>query len=204
VATHTQEVPVIRVRFSVLVVAVLATALDAPAFASGWSFGSNFGVGFDTREGADVTTTVGLPASPLALQPGARIGWLGSSPANEYFLDAGLLLFSETGATTTLLLATGNYQRNFAPAAEQSPFVSAGAGALLQGLPGTNTTSFVFGGGVGVRKWISDGHGTLRFELRADHIQSSQELSRPGVTVVSLRLGVDLWMARAHGAAGGG
>lgn len=55
------------------------------------------------------------------------------------------------------------------------------------------TRNAVVGGGFGVRKRVSEGHGALRGEFRVDYITEAQQGFVGGVAL-GLKLGFDLFM----------
>lgn len=61
----------------------------------------------------------------------------------------------------------------------------------------------MIGTGIGVRKFVSDGHGLLRAELRYDRVferekvlSPSATFTFPNTTLFSVKLGFDLVVAR--------
>jgi opacity protein-like surface antigen len=188
---------------AVLVVVAAAT----PASALNWSAGAN--LGFDvlspsSKYDAESTTEFSLPSSGAT--PGLRFGFTGTNPEHEVYVDLGLQ-YSSTKNTITQRAFTGaaNYQYNFKMSGAVSPYVTAGAGFVLVGekderdpdfVTDLSASSAVFGGGVGIRHKMGNGHGTLRAEARFDRLTEGTDdifILIPEANVFGLKLGFDLW-----------
>jgi hypothetical protein len=193
-------------RFSILLSMVaLLVVSAAPAFAMRWSVGANLGLSvFSPSEDADPgVTTIAWPGS--GMMPGMRVGFAGENPQHEFFIDTALDLTSiEDVVSTRDFIVTGNYQYNFPSQSNLGFYVTGGAGFDLIGAkdesPGgtaeISATSAIFGGGVGLRHKMGNGHGTMRAEVRYDRISEGED---SGVIVIpeggafGVKLGFDLW-----------
>jgi hypothetical protein len=178
-------------RFVTLAVLLLA----APAHSATTTLGTNFGVQFISSSGASNTLTVfGAPSAPSALlggvAPGLRVGGLTDGETEEFYLDMGWSLASANGESIYAILNTLNYQHNFgAPGAQ--PFVTLGAGVLVEGYASVSESYPIFGGGVGLRHDIASGHGDVRFEFRFDRVFASRSQGED-LNVVGIKVGFDL------------
>jgi hypothetical protein len=193
------------------VVAVLLLASSAvPASALNWSAGANLGIAFDspTDDALESTTTFGWPFS--GTMPGLRFGFTGASPTHEFYIDTGLNYSSTKDVTTTRsFIGTGNYQYNFGSSGNLSPYLTAGAGFVMVGFKDEtdpddvldiSANSAIFGGGVGIRHKMGNGHGTMRAEVRYDRTtEGKDEIGGveipiiPETSIITLKFGFDLW-----------
>jgi hypothetical protein len=184
-------------RLSILVLAGL-TACAAPALAVNESVGMNLGLANVRPERGEPVTEVMVPGDAFGFQPGLRIGIAGESLAHEFHLDAGVFHLSpDSGQPFSFMIATGSYQYTFASGSGTAPFATAGLGFFLEDTGGETPTSLVVGGGLGVRSRIAENHGTFRIELHVDHFAETDYFA--GMSVISLRLGFDLWMRSLAG-----
>lgn len=156
------------------------------------SLGANFGGTVSFREGVPGGRfALGWPyshASGLGATPGIRFGFTGGAGRHEGYIDSTFAFYSRSGDHVALI--TGNYQYNFEGRANTF-FVTGGGGPLFFGNDTYSATAFMFGGGVGFRQRIADGHGTMREELRLDFIPSTR--AYPQTVMVGIKLGFDLW-----------
>jgi len=137
---------------------------------------------------------VAWPASSLAYQPGLRLGFSDSSRSQELFLDSGMFLLDEAGSSLSLFVSSLGYQRAFRFHRSIAAIANATCGLYREGGGPTTSTALNYGAGFGIRYGIHDGHGVLRAELRADHLEQDESVSRPALTSIGLRFGFDLWL----------
>jgi hypothetical protein len=207
-------------KFRGILIAVLLVASAVPASAMNWSLGANLGYnmimpankdidgdGFDDIES---TSQFAWPNSGLV--PGLRVGFVGENPTHEFFIDTGLDMQSTKNIegipdleSVRLLSLTGNYQYNFGASGSLTPYITAGGGLLSFGQKGTDLAladydlsamAAIYGGGVGIRHKMGNGHGTMRAEVRFDRSTEGTDgdtilLSESNVFAV--KLGFDLW-----------
>ncbi len=174
----------------------------APAHA-GMSLGANLGLAFFHPDAGDDVTIFSLPNQGTT--PGVRMGWAPRQEATQIYLDLGFASASVAGASSSVLVATGNLQYDLRAAQPLSLFVTAGGGVLRESAKSgddapspfdLSATSVLFGGGVGLRRRIAGGHGTLRTELRYDQRTEGKDGDARVITqggVVQLKLGFDVW-----------
>jgi hypothetical protein len=177
--------------------ALLGSTLLVPASGRAVTMvGTNFGFSvLMPPHGADDLVTVAAPGQAgtvfPGLIPGLRIG--ASSGLHEGYLDLAISVLSASGTTITNLTAMANYQANFAPASLVSPYLTAGVGVVHASYESESATSPVVGGGVGMRRVLSNGHGGMRFEARVDHFSKSDQGFIEG-TAIGFKLGFDLFL----------
>lgn len=156
---------------------------------------------------------VGLPGTQAWGQPGFRIGYRLPGGRWEVLADAGLETVRRSGtmsADETTLEAMPQVQANIAEWRGWSPFVNAGVGVLHETAFITYGASYVvtrpvFGAGAGARRSVSDGHGSVRIELRYDRVpkrttslksySSADDFVFPTTDMLSVKLGFDLFVA---------
>lgn len=197
---------------SVVAVALLVSAA-APASAMNWSLGANLGLSIvspDSKYDVEDRTIFGWPSapdfafdSPLA---GIRVGFTGEQPAHEIYVDSGVSYASvkDAGSQRSVVI-TANYQYNFGTGSV-APYLTAGAGFVLGGLKiessdptvavDVSGTGAIFGGGVGLRHKMGNGHGTMRGEVRFDRTTEGKDGDIPVIfesNVFGIKLGFDLW-----------
>jgi hypothetical protein len=182
-----------RVLRGLILALCLLVLLPGPSSAS-VSLGTNFGVTVHRLSGASSSTTIiEWPNSAGDLEPGLRVGLRPADPHHELYLNSGLIHQSSNGSSSHVIEATINYQYNFQPEEATSAYATVGGGLLsFGGSSGSGATSGLFGGGLGVRVRVADGHGSLRVEARFDRLGESDRLSE--ASLFGLRLGFDLWM----------
>ena len=167
------------------------------AMASQTSLGANYGITFYHPNSPDGNTVIiGLPASAVTFQPGIRLGVLDERMQNELYFDAGVLLLTGDG-DTHLFEITANYQRALSPEKDTSPYVTAGVGVISAGAYGTGAVSPVFGGGLGLRAKLNNGHGAIRVEVRADQVVEGNDRGTrviESATLVGFKGGFDIWL----------
>ena len=191
-------------RVSGLAAVVLLVLTAAPASAFHWSLGANLGytLVMPTASGSENTNVFAWP-NQLGI-PGLRIGFTGENPQHELYFDTGLVLVSTTDVgSSRSFVTTVNYQYNLASSGSNSIFLTAGGGFLLVGqkddIPPTSdlsATAGLFGGGVGVRHKMGNGHGTMRAEVRFDKSMEGKDgavVLLDEANLVALKLGFDLW-----------
>ena len=180
-----------RVPLVLLALSLPASAAHAATFTAG----TNFGFMVQHSEGSS-SFDVAIPSGNVLfgeIEPGLRLGIIGSNGGEEGFLNTGFTLLSGSGETFYALVNTLNYQHNFSPGGV-SPYVTAGLGFVTIGDTGNNETNLIVGGALGVRTKVADGHGAFRSELRIDHLNESD--ARRSFDSVGLQLGFDLWIGR--------
>lgn len=167
----------------------------SPAAAASWSLGTQFGIAsissVKARNGS--STVVGWPANALTYEPGLRLAVGNETHTRDATLDTGWFLLDEAGSTLSLFTSMGSYQHVFRPEWYWSPFGNAGVGWYREDAATRTHTSVRFGGGVGMRHAVRDGHGALRVEARYDHLDGDGDVGRPGLNTMGLRFGFDLW-----------
>lgn len=157
--------------------------------------GTNFGVSSYILENHFFTLHAPGNSNPLlpVLQPGLRLGIYDRERRGLFALDAGLAYLNGGGDALYLIQLMESYQHHFVATRPGAPFVNLGAGVVVLGRGGTTVSTFVFGGGVGVRQTLGHGHGAGRIEVRIDRMGRDQDLFEDKVTVISFRFGFDLY-----------
>jgi hypothetical protein len=177
--------------------ALLASTLLVPATGHAATMvGTNFGLSvLMPPDGGDDLIAIAAPGQAGTLVPGLipglRIGASGGH--HEGYLDLAISLLSASGTTITNVTATANYQANFSPASIASPYLTAGFGVVHVSYESESETTPIVGGGVGLRRTLSNGHGGVRFEVRADHFFESDQGLIEG-TAIGFKLGFDLYL----------
>jgi Outer membrane protein beta-barrel domain len=191
-------------RFSILLSMVALLALSAaPASALHWSLGANLGMQMVDPDGGDNFTAF---AWPNMVTPGLRVGFTGENPQHELYFDTGLSLLSSEDFSGRSFTTTANYQYNFPSQSNLNFFLTGGAGFAIEGSTidtgpplgeiEESATSAIYGGGVGIRHKMGNGHGTLRAEVRYDMVGEGED---DGITIIpessifGIKLGFDLW-----------
>jgi len=203
---------------------LLMVATVVPAQAFNWSVGANLGYGlfipkekdFDTDgEGSvdlqlDNVSAFAWPSeTPI---PGIRFGFAGENPVHEFYIDTGLFISStkvnNLDISTRHFDVTGNYQYNFPTSGSVAPYLTAGGGVMVEGIKDQtissdydlSATAGLFGGGVGIRHKMGNGHGVLRAEARVDYLTegtdtvgNTQIIIQQKGTAFRVKLGFDLW-----------
>jgi Outer membrane protein beta-barrel domain len=182
----------------IFAVALSLALFGVPAHAGTWSLGTNLGISFVQPEDTDNQTNIAWPASAELFQPGIRIGYAKEQSPHEFYADTGLL--DANGDFHTFLL-TGNYQYNFASQTSTNFYLTGGLGLANVGFDvgptDVGATSLLFGVGGGARFRVSDGHGTIRAEVRYDRVTEGDD---EGVEVIdeagifAFKFGFDLWL----------
>lgn len=179
-----------------LLCSLLAVMAVAPASAMNWSLGANLGARFISPDEGESATEFAWP------QGGLRVGFAGDNPMHEFYLDTELDMFSQDEFSASNITFMGNYQYNFGSQGSTAPFLTAGVGVNMEslddGTPGgdASTTQTIFGGGVGLRHKMGNGHGTLRGEVRYDMVGEGKDddiVLEEKSSVFGIRLGFDLW-----------
>ena len=91
-------------------------------------------------------------------------------------------------------MSTASFQHTFFARASNAAFANAGAGIYHEGGVAQSTTTAMYGGGIGMRHMVGQQKGAVRVELRLDRLRSNDDLGRPALNVLGLRLGFDLWL----------
>lgn len=192
-------------RLGLIATLALMTLGAREAAAMNWSVGAN--LGYSTVMPADKYDAENLnyiawPNSDFS--PGMRFGFTGENPAHEVFIDTGLRLFSTGDLSSRDLILSGNFQYNFGSSGSNHPFVTGGLGVYVSGLKNDDpliaidesATSVIYGLGVGMRHKMGHGNGTMRAELRFDRMAEGEDgtsIVIPEATIITFRLGFDLW-----------
>jgi hypothetical protein len=189
-------------RLSILAaVAALMAVSAVPASALHWSLGANLGAQFVNPDPGEDFSVFSWPNT---LMPGIRVGFTGENPQHEFYLDTGLMLLSAEDFSSRSFVTTGNYQYNFASQSSNNFYLTGGGGFAVEGSTidtpvgeiEESATSFLWGGGVGIRHKMGNGHGTLRAEVRYDMIGEGEDDGIsviPESSVFGIKLGFDLW-----------
>lgn len=189
-----------RIIRSAVLGATLLLVAASPAHAFNWGLGLDLGYSsIDPDEGESISVS-GWPGFGVYVAPGMRVSFApeGNSPHMVY-LDTSLLMISVSGDDQSYTTFIGNYQYNWPVGGNTGPYLTAGAGAFLYRISGggdVNATSAIFGGGVGVRHKMGNGHGTVRAEVRYDKLSKGEDSGTtviPESGVFAVRLGFDLW-----------
>lgn len=187
-------------RLGILIPAVLLLGSAVPAHALNWSLGSNLGFSsIDPSGGGDNTSVFAWPNNVIVFTPGMRVGFTGDSPQHEFFIDTGFILVSSGSNSTRYMDLIANYQYNF-NTSSLSPYVTGGIGIASVGFdsggPSISATSVQFGGGVGLRHKMGNGHGVLRGEVRYDRVNEGDDgavVVIDELGIIGIKLGFDLW-----------
>jgi len=192
---------------------LLVAASAVPAHAMNWSIGANLGANIILPQDTDINgdgikddleNSVDFAWPQNGLTPGLRFGFVGENPQHEFFFDTGLFLTSSKNSSFSQFSASANYQYNFGGTGSVSPYVTFGAGFLIQRskdetvLPNIDLsgTGGVFGGGLGIRHRMGNGHGTMRAEVRFDRTTEGKDgtvIIFPASNIIGFKLGFDLW-----------
>ena len=148
---------------------------------------------------------IGIPGTEEWGQPGIRVGYLAPGGRWDLNTDVGIAHRSGTfGPDETRVELFPQVQANVRGPGGFNPFVNGGVGIVHETFTASSITATrpVFGGGIGVRKSVSDGHGLVRVELRYDHLpEYVKELNPfetnifPSTDLFSVKLGFDLLVA---------
>lgn len=198
---------------SVLAVIILAGLAHAGPVHAAATIGASFGytrVSYPDAPGYS-NDVIGLPGASAWGQPGLRVAYLSPDGRWNLLADFGLVSVHRSGSTGTdeeTIEALPQFQVS-APAWQGfSPFVNAGVGVVREAVltaygDGFSTTRPVFGGGLGVRRAVSEGHGFIREEFHYEQLPArtigpskSYEFTFPATNLYSLKLGFDLQVAR--------
>jgi hypothetical protein len=159
-----------------------------------FTLGAELGLSFlNPTEGGDGQTVLSWPNNVLSYLPGFRLGILaGQSMKHHVYLNTGFINISDGGSFHVLSL-TGNYQYAFPTKGTTSPYLTAGLGLVNVGGDGEGATSPMYGGGVGARFEVAEGHGALHLEARFDHVGEGDTIIDPA-DIISIQFGFDLWV----------
>lgn len=198
----------IRAVLFAIVVASLAAGRAARAdVALGASFGYTH-LSYPDTPGFK-NDVLGIPSTEEWGQPGFRVGYLAPSRRWDLNADVGLVHVGHSGpgADETTVELLPQIQANLPRGGGFSPFINGGVGVLHEAAltaygSSVSATRAVFGGGIGVRTPVSDGHGFLRVELRYDHLPKqvtelspSDSFTFPATDMISIKFGFDLIVA---------
>jgi hypothetical protein len=188
------------------VAAVLWIVVSAvPASAFNWSVGASLGANIVLPKASSLPNTVEFAWPFSRSTPGLRVGFVGEKPQHEFYLDTGLFLSTtKNNVTSSLFTGTANYQYNFTNESAVAPYLTAGGGIYVSRYKDKaqvpvleeNGTSGLFGGGIGVRHKMGNGHGVLRAEVRYDHLTEAKDgnvIVVDQADIVGFKLGFDLW-----------
>ena len=196
---------------AVQVAIVVASLTGAGEVLAGVTLGASFGythLSYPDSPGL-TNNVVGIPSNEEWGQPGIRVGYRAPGGGWDLNADVGLVHESSTiGITETRVELLPQFQANLRRGGGVSPFVNVGVGIehfrvddLFAG--SVAATRPVFGGGIGVRKPVSDGHGLVRVELRYDRLPKRVKVLDPFTTItflatnmLSVKLGFDLLVRR--------
>ncbi len=181
---------------SALVVSLLVFLGSSPAHALDWSLGTHLGVSWihGGVPGSGTSTIVATPASTFGYQPALRLGCSDRRHAHEVFVDSGQFFIDEAGSTYHQWAGDVGYQEVLWPGRPLSPYANADLGWFNEGGAVMSVTSISYGGGLGVRRTVSERHGAVRAEARLEYLNNARNLGRPALHTVGLRLGFDLWL----------
>ncbi len=160
-----------------------------------WTVGTNMGLSVLTGSGSSLVSVAWPGSSNLffgGVQPGFRLGYVAGDDRFDAYLDTGFGLWSAEGSTLYSTTNTLNVQKNFSSSPNATPYVTGGIGFDLIGGEGASQTRAVLGAGLGVRRPISDGHGSVRTEFRYDRLTGAD--GGPGLNSFQVKFGVDLWL----------
>ncbi len=198
---------------AVLLAIVVASLAGGRAARAEVALGASFGyshLSYPDTPGSK-NDVFGFPGAQEWGQPGLRVGYHAAGGQFDVNADVGLAHVSRggsLGADETTVEAMPQIQGNAGGWAGYTPFVNAGVGVLHETVLtayGTSLTATraVFGGGLGVRTAVSDGHGFVRIELRLDHVPERVVGLGPAdiytfqaTDLFSVKLGFDLIVAR--------
>lgn len=192
---------------------LLVSASAVPASAMNWSIGANLGANINIPADTDVNgdgikddlqNVVDFSWPQNVLTPGLRIGFVGDNPQHEFFIDTGLFIASAKNFSSSNFSASANYQYNFSSTASVAPYVTGGAGVVFDRSKDetgtitveTSATAGIFGGGLGIRHKMGNGHGTMRAEVRFDRVTEGKDGVVPIIiesNIIGFKLGFDLW-----------
>lgn len=183
-------------RSSLAMAFVLSLLAAQPGWTASWSVGTHLGIGLihSNHRGTGSSTILAWPANVFGYQPGLRISVSDARRAHTWSLDSGLFLLDEAGSTLSLFSSSASYEFAFHPGGQNVPFLNGGIGLYREGGAVEASTATSYGAGLGIRHVVSERHGALRAELRADHLMHDDILGRPPLTTLGLRLGFDLWL----------
>jgi hypothetical protein len=184
---------------------ILVSVLSAPASAAVWGIGSNLGMNIlipdqSSRKGG---LTVSWPGSSTHFMPGLRFAVRGEEARSTWYVDTGFQLIDQGDFGQSSFEGSLNYMRAFGSERGTVPFVTVGGGFATRmnknlgpGGESVNPVSAVFGGGLGLRKAVAKGAGSLRLEARYDYVTEGKDFGVvliPAGGVAGLKLGFDLW-----------
>lgn len=189
-------------RLPILLAVLLAMLPATTVHAGNWGIGAN--LGFQVFQGPDVEdyNTVAWPS--MNLLPGLRVSFAGWGP-HEFYVDSHLNLASSSSNSSRDFIAQAGYMYVFPSSSNLSTYLTASAGAGFSAIDisdpvggdiNASAAGANFGGGIGIRHSMGNGHGTLRAEVRYDRFSKGEDkgfiLLDEG-DAFSVKLGFDLW-----------
>jgi hypothetical protein len=172
-----------------------------------WSIGADLELSWVNPETGPTSTVLAWPADVTGFQPGVRVGYTKEDTPSEFYLATGLALVTGGGSSHSDFELTANYQYNFKkksePQKRMTPYLTGGLGLVTSSFdssgpgPGVGATSLVYGFGAGLRHRVAEGHGSIRTEVRFDHVTEGDDDAAvviPSANAFGIRVGFDLWM----------
>jgi hypothetical protein len=159
-----------------------------------FTLGADLGLSFlHPTQGGEDQTILSWPNNVVSYLPGFRMGVLaGRSLEHHILVRTGYLSISDGGSLHILSL-TGSYEYAFPSPGTISPYLTAGFGFVNVSGDGEGATAPTYGGGIGGRFQVAEGHGALHVEARFDHVGEGDTTIEP-VNLLSIQFGFDLWM----------
>ena len=192
-----------------IVLLVLAVLMPATAHAANWGLGANLGLQAFQTEDVEDFSVISWPATDLL--PGLRVNFAGENSPHEFHIDTQLILSSGGSESSRDFIAQFGYMFVFPSSTNLSTYLTGAAGAVFSGLDisdpvlgdiNASTASATFGGGIGLRHRMGNGHGTVRAEVRYDRYTKGEDqgfILVPEGNAFALKLGFDLWDSEVSG-----
>jgi hypothetical protein len=187
--------------------AALAAAESPSSSKANWSIGADLELSWVDPDPGPTATVLAWPADVGWFQPGIRIGYTRENTPSEFYVATGLALVTGGGSSSSDFELTANYQYNFKkknePSKPMTPYLTGGLGLVSTSFstsgpgPDVGATSLVYGFGAGLRHRVAEGHGSIRTEVRFDHITEGDDgaaVPIPSSNAFGIRVGFDLWM----------
>lgn len=183
-------------RAACIACAIILQCLPKPCVGASWSLGSHFGFSSirSSVSGSGSSSILGVPANPLSYQPGLRLAVADSLRGRQVALDLGLMALVEGGAGFSVTTVHVDYVRALRAENVTAVLATAGAGVVREGGGDRASYAASFGAGLGVRRLVRDSHGAVRVETRVDWLLKDGIRERPRLTILTARLGFDLWL----------
>ena len=180
---------------------LLALALGGPfapppahAATAAFLVGSHLGLDFYSLNGTSLSHFATSPGEGFFTypEPGLRLGVVTADRRFEISGDVGITVLSSQGSSISSVGASLEGDWFAGGAAGISPYLGAHVGvANLDFGAGESSSLSRFGAQAGVRHVVSQGHGSVRLELRGGIVRPE---GSDDVTEISVRIGYDLWM----------